>query len=281
MLRIQQLSKSYGKKLALDSVSFEIQPGEIFGLLGPNGAGKSTTVNLAVGLLIPDAGTVEINRSGSPLEARIRTQIGVSPQALAIYEELTGEENLAFFGKLQGLHGSVLRDRVQWALEFVELVERGRDYVRAYSGGMRRRLNLAIALVHNPPLLLLDEPTVGVDPQSRNAIFDNILELRREGKAILYTTHYMEEAQRLCNRVGILDQGKMLALDTVDHLIEQHGGKRILIADTDKGERSIVTENPVADLEKLSRGCKVLEFRLERPSLETVFLNLTGRKLRD
>jgi ABC-2 type transport system ATP-binding protein len=170
---------------------------------------------------------------------------------------------------------------VSWALDFVQLSDRRRDYVKTYSGGMKRRLNLAVALVHNPPLLLLDEPTVGVDPQSRNAIFDNILALRKEGRTILYTTHYMEEAQRLCDRVGIMDRGKLLALDTVENLIRAHGGKDAVVAEWDGGEERIETADPVAELRKLQERGRLLRFRVERPTLESVFLNLTGRHLRD
>ncbi len=215
MLQIRRVSKSFNKLRALENLSLDVRSGEIFGLLGPNGAGKTTTVNLAIGLLKPETGTINAEGAGSPLDPETRAKIGVAPQALALYEDLSGAENLAFFGKIQGLSGGRLAERVRWCLDFVQLTERRKDRVKAYSGGMKRRLNLAVALIHDPPLLLLDEPTVGVDPQSRNAIFDNILALRQEGKAILYTTHYMEEAQRLCDRVGILDQGKLLALDTV------------------------------------------------------------------
>ena len=211
---------------AVDGISFDIKKGEVFGLLGPNGAGKTTTVNMAVGLLEPDAGSIELDGSGQPQQPEARAQIGVAPQTLAIYEDLSGEENLTFFGKIQGLTGKKLKERIAWCLDFVDLSDRRRDRVKTYSGGMKRRLNLAIALIHDPPLLLLDEPTVGVDPQSRNAIFEKIEVMRKEGRTIVYTTHYMEEAQRLCDRVGIIDHGKLLALDTVQGLITTHGEER-------------------------------------------------------
>lgn len=281
MLRLEKVRKSFGQTVAVDDLCLEVHAGEVFGLLGPNGAGKTTTVNLAVGLLKPDAGVVALDGSGSPSVANVRARIGVAPQALALYEDLSGIENLSFFGRLQGLSRAKLAQRVKRSLEFVRLSERGGDQVKTYSGGMKRRLNLAIALVHDPPLLLLDEPTVGVDPQSRNAIFENILELRKEGRAILYTTHYMEEAQRLCDRVGILDRGKLLALDTVERLIGTYGGKSEVLAELESGDVRIETDNPVAELERLQSQGKLLRFRLERPSLESVFLNLTGKHLRD
>ncbi len=281
MLLLNSIRKSYGEINAVDGVSFEVKPGEVFGLLGPNGAGKTTTVSIAVGIITPDSGRVGIDGDHSPLDRTTREQIGVAPQALALYEELSGNENLIFYAKLQGLSGGKLTERVGWALDFVKLTERRKDRVNTYSGGMKRRLNLAAALVHDPPLLLLDEPTVGVDPQSRNAIFENILELKKEGRSILYTTHYMEEAQRLCDRVGIIDRGKMLALDTVDGLIDQYGGKDAVIAETEDGENRIETDNPIEELEKAQKKGGLLRFRVERPNLETVFLNLTGKQLRD
>jgi ABC-2 type transport system ATP-binding protein len=265
----------------VDGLSLEMRAGEVFGLLGPNGAGKSTTVALAVGLLEPDHGRVEIAGVGVPTDPAVRRKIGVAPQALAIYEELSAEENLRFFGSLNGLEGRVLAERVKWALDFVGLTPRARDRAMTYSGGMKRRLNLAVAVVHDPPLLLLDEPTVGVDPQSRNAIFENILALKREGRTVLYTTHYMEEAERLCDRVGIVDHGKLLALDTVPRLIDAHGGTTALVLERDGSETRVETSDPVAELSRLMRDGGLPRFRLEQPDLEAVFLNLTGRSLRD
>jgi ABC-2 type transport system ATP-binding protein len=281
MLKLTDVRKSYGSIVAVDGLSLEIRPGEVFGLLGPNGAGKSTTVALAVGLLEPDRGRVEIQGAGVPSEPTVRKKIGVAPQALALYEELTAEENVRFFGALNGLEGRALADRVQWALEFVGLTPRARDRAMTYSGGMKRRLNLAVAVVHDPPLLLLDEPTVGVDPQSRNAIFENILALKREGRTVLYTTHYMEEAERLCDRVGIMDHGRLLALDTVPRLIDAHGGATALVWERDGHESRVETADPVAELSRLAKDGGLPRFRLEPPDLEAVFLNLTGRHLRD
>ncbi len=281
MLTLTNVRKAFGSLVAVDDLTLSIRRGEVFGLLGPNGAGKTTTVNMAVGLLRPDQGTVEIEGAGSPDRPGVRAKIGVAPQALALYDELTGEENLAFFGKLQGLKGRDLTDRVRWGLEFVGLFERRRDRAKVYSGGMKRRLNIAVALVHDPPLLLLDEPTVGVDPQSRNSIFEKIAALREKGHTVVYTTHYMEEAQRLCDRVGIIDRGKLLALDTVQGLIAAHGGKSLLIVERGGGEERVETDDPLRELNALQSNGALRGFRLERPDLERVFLRLTGRELRD
>lgn len=281
MLTISHVSKSFGSVAAVSDLSFEIAPGEIFGLLGPNGAGKTTTVKLAVGLLQPDKGRVSLSGLGTPDDPRVRSQIGIAPQMLSIYEDLSGDENLAFFGRLLGLRGKNLSDRVDWALDFVDLGDRRKSAVRTYSGGMKRRLNLAVAVIHKPPLLLLDEPTAGVDPQSRNSIFEKILDLRKSGCTIVYTTHYMEEAQKLCDRVGIMDRGKLLDLGTVEDLTLRHGGKSVLTAE--KGERQIriETDDPIRDLTDFMSQGSLRSFSLERPNLEAVFLNLTGRQLRD
>lgn len=283
MLSVSDLRKSFngGARKAVDGVSFDIRRGEIFGLLGPNGAGKSTTIHLAVGLLRPDSGSVCIEGSGSPSDPAVRTRLGVAPQSLAIYDELTAEENLRFFGRIQGLDGKELRERCEWALQLVNLADRRREPVSKFSGGMKRRLNLAVAVVHNPVFLFLDEPTVGVDPQSRNAIFDNILRLREEGLTILYTTHYMEEAQRLCNRVAIMDHGRILALDTVDRLIDAHGGLSAVVVEHAGGETRIETADPLGELLRMQQSTPLHRFYVERPDLESVFLNLTGRHLRD
>jgi ABC-2 type transport system ATP-binding protein len=281
MLRFTKVSKTFGTTVAVDGLDLVLEEGEIFGLLGPNGAGKSTSINMAVGLLAPDQGSVEIQGQGDPRRPEVRQCLGVAPQALAIYEELTGDENLRFFGRLYGIKGARLKKRVDWALEFVGLTVRRGDLVKEYSGGMKRRINLAAALLHDPKLLLLDEPTVGVDPQSRNAILEKVMELRDQGKTIIYTTHYMEEAERLCDRVGVIDEGKLLALDTVDGLIDKHGGPLRVTARTDEGESSFEAEDSAEAFEKLSALGTLLDFRSERPTLETVFLNLTGRRLRD
>jgi len=281
MLTLTNVRKRYGTLLAVDDLSLSIRPGEIFGLLGPNGAGKSTTVNLAVGLLTPDEGRVAVGEGASPTEAQVRRRIGVAPQALAIYDQLTGRENVEFFGRIYGLSGAGLTARVQWALQFVQLEDRAGDRAVTYSGGMKRRLNLAAAIVHGPELILLDEPTVGVDPQSRNAIFDSIETLRTQGRTIIYTTHYMEEAARLCDRVGIIDHGRLLAVDTVAALLATYSGAPTLVLARSGREHRVQTADPLGELNRLAAVEPVGEFRLERPTLEQVFLHLTGRQLRD
>jgi ABC-2 type transport system ATP-binding protein len=281
MLTLTNIRKAYGDTVAVDGLTLAIRQGEIFGLLGPNGAGKSTIVHLAVGLLRPDAGDVAIEGLGSPQLPAVRARIGVAPQALSLYELLSAEENLGFWGRVYGLHGKRLSERITWALDFVGLSDRRRGPVRTFSGGMKRRLNLAVALLHDPDLILLDEPTVGVDPQSRHAIFENILELRRLGRTIVYTTHYMEEAERLCDRVGIMDHGRMLALDTVPALLAALGGTPELVVESGGREERIATDDPVAELNRLLQSGRAERFRLERANLEQVFLRLTGKHLRD
>ena len=281
MLTLERVRKAYGSTVAVDDLSLSVRRGEILGLLGPNGAGKSTTVNLAVGLLAPDTGRVVIDGGGNPQSPSVRARLGVAPQALAFYELLSGVENLRFFGEMYGLSGAALRHRVAWSLEFVGLTERSRDRVSDYSGGMKRRLNLASALVHDPELVLLDEPTVGVDPQSRHQIFENILDLKRQGCTLIYTTHYMEEAARLCDRVAIVDKGRLLALGTVDELLSRFGARPTLVAQTNQGEHRVETDDPLAELNRLAAVGTVAAFQLERPTLEQVFLQLTGRSLRD
>ncbi|MEW5796033.1 MAG: ABC transporter ATP-binding protein [Candidatus Zixiibacteriota bacterium] len=295
MISVNNLIKRFGSIVAVDNVSFDIAPGSLFGLLGPNGAGKSTTINMMVGALAPDSGSVNINGGGNPLEPSVRRGIGNAPQALAIYEDLTGEENLTFFGRLYGLSGKQLRERVQFCLTFSGLVDRRADRVSTYSGGMKRRLNLACAIVHDPPLILLDEPTVGIDPQSRNLIFDLIEQLRREGRTIVYTTHYMEEAQRLCDRVAIIDHGRILVLDTVPSLLARHGGVAVVTAELELNPADVSLpgvldgtrlrfecRTPFEDVARLhAQGVQFRTLTVDSPDLESVFLNLTGRRLRD
>jgi ABC-2 type transport system ATP-binding protein len=281
LIRFTNLNKSYGKRKVIDNLSFTIQANEIFGLLGPNGAGKTTSVNLAVGLLEPDSGSITIGENGSPHSKKDRLQIGVATQALAIYEDLTAEENLLFFGRIYGLSGKVLRDRVDWAFQFVSLENRRKDKPVNYSGGMKRRLNLACGILHDPKILILDEPTVGVDPQSRNAIFEQIKLLNDAGKTIVYITHYMEEAEQLCDRVAIMDDGKIHAMGTVENLIETHGGKPVVKVKMNSVSEVIETDDPIRKLDDLRRTGSIDKFSVEYPNLERVFLKLTGKKLRD
>ena len=248
MLEIRNLRKTFGDLAAVDDVSFGVEAGQLVGLLGPNGAGKTTTVSMITGLLRPDHGEVLIG--GAPLGGDTdpkKRRIGLVPQDLALYDELSARANLRFFGALYNLTGKALDAAIQSTLQLVGLADRDRDLVKTFSGGMKRRLNLAAGLLHDPDILLLDEPTVGVDPQSRNAIFDNLEQLKARGKALLYTTHYMEEAERLADRIVVIDHGRVVADDTLS------GMQRLV---------------PVG-------------VAGERVSLEGVFLSLTGRSLRD
>ncbi len=295
VVQVDALKRSFGKNAAVDGVSFEIRQGEIFGLLGPNGAGKSTAISMMVGGLIPDSGSVRI-LDKDPLESTTRSMVGLAPQALAIYDDLTAEENLKFFGSLYGLTAQKLHDRVDWALNLAGLADRRKDAARTFSGGMKRRLNIACALVHEPKVVFLDEPTVGVDPQSRNYIFDSVEKLRSEGSTIIYTTHYMEEAQRLCDRIAIMDHGKILDVGTLDELVSKYGGDSLVIADlmsppadaskfagqlVDSTLR-IPSPTPFREVARIAEmGLEMSSLRVERPDLESVFLSLTGRSLRD
>ncbi|RME31952.1 MAG: ABC transporter ATP-binding protein [Candidatus Zixiibacteriota bacterium] len=296
MLAASELRKQFDELVAVDGVSLTVTAGSIFGLLGPNGAGKTTTISIIGGLLTADGGKVTIAGQGGPAESRNRRLLGQAPQALALYDQLTADENLAFFGKLYGLTGKKLKERIDWCLELSGLSERRQSRVGTFSGGMKRRLNLACALVHDPPIVLLDEPTVGVDPQSRHLIFERIEQLRDEGRAILYTTHYMEEAQRLCDRVAIIDHGKILDCGTVPDLIARHGGVSVVTADLERppdeqislpGELTDLhlrfeSARPLEEISQLvARGVVFTSLRIDRPDLETVFLQLTGRRLRD
>jgi ABC-2 type transport system ATP-binding protein len=281
MLVLTKLRKSFGELTAVDGLTLTVRKGEVFGLLGPNGAGKTTTLSIAVGLLRPDDGGAELEGLGLCIDPAVRRSIGVAPQSLAVYDALTGDENLRFFGSLYGLNGKQLTDRVNGALESVQLSDRRHDQAGTYSGGMKRRLNLAAALIHDPPLLLLDEPTAGVDPQSRAGILDMVRGLRDRGKTIIYTTHYMDEAQKVCDRVGIIDRGKLLDVGTVDELIERHGGDSTVTVRRGGIEEEVKTSDPVQTLAAMVTEQGVTSVRLDRPDLEGVFLRLTGRRLRD
>ena len=311
MLEVVGLRKSYGDVVAVNGVSLRAGKGETIGLLGPNGAGKTTTVSIVAGLLRPDAGEVRIaGRALAGDTDPVKRAIGLVPQDIGLYEEMSARENLHLFGSLYRLDGGQLRRAMDEALDLVGLRERAKDRVATFSGGMKRRLNLAAALLHDPQLLLLDEPTVGVDPQSRNAIFDNLEALRKRGKTLLYTTHYMEEAERLCDRLVIIDRGKVIADDTLQGLDRLMPAANLLNIELADGAREnlrredllhapgvqsvevrgatlrIGVRNLGADsarvLEWLSeRGLPLQHLASERANLETVFLNLTGRSLRD
>jgi ABC-2 type transport system ATP-binding protein len=223
MLQVDRLTKRYGDRVAVNAISFSIAQGETVGLLGPNGAGKTTTIAMISGISRPDGGEVTLSGVSLAQDANaLKRRVGLVPQDLALFDELSAWANLQLFGGLYGIGAAELKARAETALAMVGLADRSTDRVKTFSGGMKRRLNIAGALLHDPDLILLDEPTVGVDPQSRNAIFDNLEELKRRGKTLLYTTHYMEEAERLCDRVLILDHGRILANDTVAYFKRQH-----------------------------------------------------------
>jgi len=281
MLTLTNIRRRFGDVTAVDGVSIAIERGEIFGLLGPNGAGKTTTINMAVGLLEPDDGSVDIAGEGSPTRPEVRRRLGVATQSLAIYDEMTGAENLAFFGRLYAIPRVELSRRVDELLTLTGLTEKASKRVGTYSGGMKRRLNLAAALIHAPDLLLLDEPTAGVDPQSRNAIFEIVQRLRDEGRTILYTTHYMEEAERLCDRVAIIDHGRILACDRTEQLVASLGGRSVITATRAEREESFEVDDPIASAAEIMREGDVTGLQIRRPNLESVFLSLTGRSLRD
>jgi ABC-2 type transport system ATP-binding protein len=309
VLSARDLRKRYGSLEAVRGVSLEIHEGETYGLLGPNGAGKTTTISMICGLLTRDAGEVRVD--GRPIDVgavAAKAGIGYVPQELAIYPDLSARENLEFFGRLYGLGGTGLRTRVGEVLALIGLADRAKDRTATFSGGMQRRLNIGIGLLHRPRLLLLDEPTVGVDPQSRNAILESIAALGREGMAILYTTHYMEEAERLCDRVGIIDAGEIRAEGTRRELVALIGGQdqvRLAVignveaavgavgavggvskAAAKDGQLEIVVADAHRVLPRLldaveAAGASVRGVELESPDLEAVFLHLTGRALRD
>src|SRR6266700_2738760 len=230
LLKVERLSKTFGAVRAVEDVSFEVGEGEIYGLLGPNGAGKTTTISIIAGLLKADGGRVLVAGTdfGSDPE-RAKKIMGVVPQEVALYEELSGRENLEFWGRLAGLSAVVARDRAGEVLEALSLADRARDAVKNYSGGMKRRINIGCALMHRPKLLLLDEPTVGIDPQARANILEFVRKLGAEGTAILYTTHYLEEAETLCSRIGIIDHGKLLAEGTLSELQKRLGGDQLFV----------------------------------------------------
>lgn len=309
MIETDGLVKKHGDRVAVDRVSFCVQEGEIFGLLGPNGAGKTTTISILATLLLPDGGQATIGGYDLVREtSQIKPLIGFVPQELALYPTLSAWDNLAFFSRIYGLRGTALKERIAAVLDLVGLRDRAGDAVRTFSGGMKRRLNIAASLIHRPRVLFLDEPTVGVDPQSRNFIFEHIERLKAEGMTIIYTTHYMEEAERLCDRVAIMDEGRILALDTTKELIGLLGGGVIylgLAADaveallpsiralphvqtisTQDGRLKLETGEARAALLELielcnTRNVPILSLEVLEPNLESVFLHLTGKRLRD
>jgi ABC-2 type transport system ATP-binding protein len=311
IVEVNGLVKQYpgSAEPAVSGVSFAIQQGEIFGFLGPNGAGKTTTISMLSCLLQPTHGSATIAGFDRVRQAgAVKKRIGLVPQDLALYPTLSARDNLLFFGSVYGLKGGDLRRRVDQALNRVGLLDRAGDAIEKFSGGMKRRVNLAAGLLHSPEVLFLDEPTVGVDPQSRNFIFDNIEELNRSGLTILYTTHYMEEAQRLCDRVAIIDRGRIIALDTPRALIDSLGGGVIYLgiphetpdallppiaslpgvraAERRDGRLAVTAQNAQQALVNVINAFTKSDIAIQsleilEPNLETVFLNLTGKRLRD
>ncbi len=308
MLEIKNISKSFGTTKAVDNISLTLEKGAFYGLLGPNGAGKSTTINILSTVLKPDEGAVSINGFDLLKEPqKCKQSIGIVPQEIALYEELSAYDNLMFWGGLYNLSGSALKQNINDTLELMGLSDRKNDKINSYSGGMKRRINIAAALLHRPQLLLMDEPTVGIDPQSRNLIFDVLEKLHGDGMTIIYTTHYMEEAERLCNKIGIIDHGKIIGEGTLDEMraasstedvikiqakslndgqievVKNHWkdavkiqGNSIAISEKDKG---------VSLMEQLSflnnQEIEINKVEIIPVNLETIFLNLTGRTLRD
>jgi len=311
ILEAHNLVKKYGDFAAVKGVSFDIREGEIFSLLGPNGAGKTTTISVLSTLYAPTGGDAVVaghSVTGDPMA--VRRAIGVVPQDLALYDDLTARENLAFWGQMYNLSGKALNARIAEVLEQIGLADRANQRVKTYSGGMKRRVNIGVGLLHRPRLLFMDEPTVGIDPQSRRAILDSVKALNREGMTVLYTTHYMEEAQELSDRVGIIDHGELIALGTQAELRRQVGENDAVIFHIGEGEdgeglaaaireiggvlQARASDHAITiiapDAEEIlapaitaanQMGAKIRSVEVREPDLEAVFLHLTGRALRD
>jgi len=305
MIQINDVTKKFPTVTALDNVSLTIREREFFGVLGPNGAGKTTLMNLLVGYLNPDSGEILIGGEKVTQDSLLtRKNIGFVPQSLALYDDISAEANLEIFGSFFHIEKKLLKERIKEMLESVQLYDRRKDKVKTFSGGMKRRLNLVASLLHDPPLLLCDEPTVGVDPQSRNAIFDYLQMLNQQGKTIVYTTHYMEEAERLCNRIAIIDVGKIIAEGTLDQLLEKltYEESISILRNPTTTEKidvfeqfgTLIDENDHYEL-KPKEGFQLSAFfssieqngisyklvEMHKPTLEALFLQLTGRRLRD
>lgn len=306
MIQVNNLSKTFASVKAVDNISFTIQKGEIFGLLGPNGAGKSTTLNMMSTILKSDEGSIVLD--GVKLNGNAKKSkhlIGVVPQEISLYEELSAYDNLWFWGGLYGLSGKDLKERIDNALELIGLLDRKKDLIKTYSGGMKRRINIAAALLHKPKILLMDEPTVGIDPQSRNRIFEVIETLNQQGMTIIYTTHYMEEVERLCSRIAIIDSGKIIAQGTLNELQELIDAKESIQIEFDflpekqvkqlgevldyniiQKENKLIIESSIKNLSAIIIACNDLrltikDIQLVKVNLETIFLSLTGKQLRD
>jgi len=309
LLKVVNLHKSFGSTKAVDGISFQVDKGEVFGLLGPNGAGKSTAISMISTLMAPEEGEIIFDGSNIIADPKaIRQRLGVVPQDIALYPTLSGYENLAFWGSMYGLKGAELKKRVNEVSEIIGLNGRLKDRVDKYSGGMKRRINIGAALLHRPELLIMDEPTVGIDPQSRNHILDTVLELNRQGMTIIYTSHYMEEVEYLCSRICIMDQGRLIASGTKEELVGLTKGRTRVFLKLDKvdeeilgilrGIKGVSEAEPVEDEVAVSgenvdviladiiagvteHGRRISSIDVRKPDLETVFLHLTGKALRD
>ena len=308
-IQVQNLHKAFGETKAVAGASFEVEKGEIFSLLGPNGAGKTTTISMLSCLLHPDDGdALVMGHSIRTDPMGVKSVLGVVPQEIALYEDLSARENLTFWGKMYGLRGAALKSRVDEVLDVIGLTDRAKEFIKKYSGGMKRRVNIGIALLHKPQIIYMDEPTVGIDPQSRRNILDSVLKLKNEGTTVLYTTHYMEEAQELSDHIAIMDQGKMIASGTHEELVKIVGAtdritvtintesakvmeawkavKGVKQVSAEDGTLTILADDSNRVLPRLfetaaTSGVRITSVAIQEPNLETVFLHLTGRALRD
>lgn len=309
LISVKNLEKSYKGNKVIKGISFEVDKGEILCFLGPNGAGKSTTINILIGALGYEAGEITYqNRKIKKGERKFKQQLGIVPQDISLYEDISAEQNLRFFASLYGLKGRELDKRTAEVLEFAGLTERAKDKVNTFSGGMKRRLNIACAIAHNPEVLIMDEPTVGIDPQSRNHILSSVKKMKDIGMTIIYTTHYMEEVEEISTRIIVMDKGEIIASGTKEKLKEEVVNNKKFIIEVDdidgidveefynvegvknarirSGRLEVTTITGVENLDKLisilmNRSIKISNLTSQTPSLETVFLNLTGRNLRD
>lgn len=308
-IEVQGLRKSFGENHAVQGVNFKVDQGEIFSLLGPNGAGKTTTISMLSCLLRPDEGDAQImGHSISTNQRGVKSVLGVVPQDIALYEDLTARENLVFWGKMYGLRGGALKSRVDEVLDVIGLRDRASERVGKYSGGMKRRVNIGVALLHKPKVIYMDEPTVGIDPQSRRNILDSVILLKNEGMTVLYTTHYMEEAQEISDHIGIMDHGQLIAHGTHDELVKMVGQQtRIDLTLNGNMDTVIPAWKELADVSRVTLNgelisvlvqdsnltlphlfetatkysARITSVNISEPNLEAVFLHLTGRALRD